>query len=417
MQIEKIEISKLNPAKYNPRKDLKPGDAEYEKLKRSMEEFGYVEPIIWNRKTGNIIGGHQRYKVLKSLGQTEIDCVVLDIDETREKALNVALNKISGEFDIPLLTDLLKDLNAHDFDVSLTGFDAAEIDDLFKSVNLENTHEDNFDVEKAIEEIDKPISKIGDIWYLGNHRLICGDSTSKIDVDRLMENEKAQLVFTDPPWNVAYGSTSHPTYKKRSILNDNMSKEQFAKFMSLAFEQVRCVCVEGAMVYVVMSAQEWGNIMNVLEDLNYHWSSTIIWKKNQLVLSRKDYHTQYEPIWYGWLEGKRIHPLSDRKQSDVWDIPRPKVSEEHPTMKPVTLVAKAIVNSSRKNDVVIDFFGGSGTTLIAAEQTERKCRMMELDPKYCDVIVKRYKELSGNTLGISLLRNGEKISYENTLKT
>lgn len=309
------------------------------------------------------------------------------------------------------MTDLLKDLNANNFDVSLMGFDAAEIDDLFKSATIENAHEDNFDAEKALEEIDNPISKIGDIWCLGNHRLMCGDSTSKIDVDLLMENQKAQLIFTDPPWNVDYGGHSHPSYRQRTILNDSMPKEKFAKFLTSAFETAKSVCDEGAMVYVVMSAQEWGNIMNVLENLRYHWSSTIIWEKDSLVLSRKDYHTQYEPIWYGWLGGKRLRPLADRKQSDVWDIPRPKISEDHPTMKPVALVAKAIVNSSIKNDIVIDFFGGSGTTLIAAEQTGRKCRMMELDPKYCDVIAKRYLELKSSALDISILRDGNKILY------
>lgn len=417
MKVEKVKIEKLNPAKYNPRKDLQPGDPEYEKLKRSIEEFGYVEPIIWNEKTGNIIGGHQRYKMLVASGITEIDCVVLNLDETKEKALNIALNKISGDWDKDKLEFLLTDLQASDFDVDLTGFDSAELSNLFAETDNSAVEEDNFDVDKTLEKIDKPLTKPGDIWLLGEHRLICGDSTSKIDVDRLMENEKAQFIFTDPPWNVAYGSNAHPSYRQRTILNDSMTKDKFAKFLTAAFDQVRSVCVSGAMVYIVMSAQEWGNIMNVLENLNYHWSSTIIWKKDSLVLSRKDYHTQYEPIWYGWLDSKRVHPLSDRKQSDVWEIPRPKVSDQHPTMKPISLVYRAILNSSKKNDVVIDFFGGSGTTLIAAEQTGRKCRMMELDPKYCDVIATRFANLQeGNAGKISVLRNGKTLSYSELLK-
>jgi DNA modification methylase len=382
MEIQKIPAEKLKAAKYNPRKDLKPGDAEYEKLRRSIEEFGYVEPVIWNRHTGNIVGGHQRYKVLTALGYKEIDCVVVDLDEQREKALNVALNKISGEFDIPLLSDLLRDLNDSGFDVSLTGFDAAEIDELFRDKTAANVKEDNFDAEKAAAEIKTPVTKRGDIWLLGRHRLMCGDSASLPEVRLLMDGQKASFIFTDPPWNVDYGSDArHPSWKPRQILNDRMSTEEFGTFLLQAFNCMREVSEAGCMTYVVMSAKEWGNVMNALREAGYHWSSTIIWKKDSLVLSRKDYHTQYEPIWYGWLEGTCLCPLKDRKQSDVWEIPRPKVSEEHPTMKPVSLVAKAMLNSSHAGDLALDLFGGSGTTMIAAEQTGRVCFMMELDPK------------------------------------
>lgn len=412
MDIQKIPLSKIKAAKYNPRKNLKPGDAEYEKLRRSIEEFGYVEPVIWNKRTGNIVGGHQRYKILNSLGYTEIDCVVVDIDEQREKALNVALNKISGEFDIPLLTDLLKDLSEDGFDVSLTGFDAAELDELFKDKTIGNVKEDNFDADKVAAEIVTPVTRRGDIWLLGRHRLMCGDSTSQADVDTLMDGNKARHIFTDPPWNVNYGSDAkHPSWKPRQILNDKMSAEQFGAFLMRAFTAMKQVCEPGCMTYVVMSGQEWGNLMNIMREAGFHWSSTIIWKKDSLVLSRKDYHTQHEPIWYGWLEGTRLCPLSDRKQSDVWEIPRPKVSPEHPTMKPISLVARAILNSSHKGDLVLDPFGGSGSTLIAAEQTERVCHMLELDPKYCDVIVKRYIENTGSDAGVFLLRSDEKIPF------
>jgi len=400
-------------AKYNPRKDLKPGDVEYEKLRRSIEEFGYVEPVIWNGRTGNIVGGHQRYKVLTSLGYTDIECVVLDIDEQREKALNVALNKISGEFDIPLLTDLLRDLNEDGFDVSLTGFDATEMEDLFKGKTSNNVKEDNFDADKAVAEIETLVSQRGDVWLLGKHRLMCGDSTSADDVRKLMDGTKARCVFTDPPWNVDYGSDAkHPSWKARQILNDKMSTEKFGAFLLAAFKCMADVSEPGCMTYVVMSAQEWGNIMPAMSDAGYHWSSTIIWAKDSLVLSRKDYHTQYEPIWYGWFgTEKRLYPLKDRKQSDLWQIPRPKVSIEHPTMKPVALVAKSLLNSSRTGDITLDLFGGSGTTLIAAEQTERICNMMELDPKYCDVIVKRFISQVDGDEGVFLLRDGHKTPY------
>lgn len=413
MNIQTIPATKLMAAKYNPRKDLKPGDVEYEKLRRSIEEFGYVEPVIWNERTGNIVGGHQRYKVLTSLGYTEIECVVLNIDEQREKALNVALNKISGEFDIPLLTDLLRDLNEDGFDVSLTGFDATEMEDLFKSKTSGKVKEDNFDTDKAVAEIETPLSQRGDIWLLGKHRLMCGDSTSGDDVHKLMYGSKAKIVFTDPPWNVDYGSDAkHPSWKARQILNDKMSTEQFGAFLLAAFKCMADVSEPGCMTYVVMSAQEWGNIMPAMSAAGYHWSSTIIWAKDSLVLSRKDYHTQYEPLWYGWFgTEKRLCPLKDRKQSDVWQIPRPKVSVEHPTMKPVALVAKSLLNSSRTGDTALDLFGGSGTTLIAAEQAERVCNMMELDPKYCDVIVKRFISQVDSDDSVFLLRDGQKSQY------
>ncbi len=412
MNIQKLPAAKLKAAKYNPRRDLKPGDAEYEKLRRSIEEFGYVEPVIWNSRTGNIVGGHQRYKVLTAMGYQDIDCVVVDLDEQREKALNVALNKIGGEFDIPLLTDLLRDLGADGFDVSLTGFDAAEMDDLFRDKPAGDVKEDGFDADKAVAEIETPVTQRGDVWLLGKHRLMCGDSTDLADVKTLMDGKTTRFVFTDPPWNVDYGSDAkHPSWKPRQILNDKMSTEAFGAFLLRAFTCMKEVSEPGCMTYVVMSAQEWGNLMDAMTGLSYHWSSTIIWKKDSLVLSRKDYHTQYEPIWYGWTEGSRLCPLKDRKQSDVWDVPRPKVSIEHPTMKPVTLVAKAILNSSRTGDLALDLFGGSGTTLIAAEQTGRVCCMMELDPKYCDVIVKRFIGQAGSDETAYLMRNGSQIPY------
>jgi len=412
MNIEKISAEKLKAAKYNPRKDLKPGDPEYEKLRRSIEEFGYVEPVIWNKRTGNIVGGHQRYKVLTALGVKEIDCVVVDMDEEREKALNVALNKVSGDWDVPLLTDLLKDLESSGFDVSLTGFDAAELDELFGDPASGKVEEDDFDVGKAAAEIIEPVSRRGDIWLLGRHRLMCGDATNLEEVSRLMDGKRARCIFTDPPWNVNYGADmEHPSWKPRQILNDSMSPEKFRAFLLAAFTNMKAVSEPGCMTYVVMSGQEWGSLMSVMREASYHWSSTIIWKKDTLVLSRKDYHTQYEPIWYGWAEGTRLCPLEDRKQSDVWEIPRPKRSDEHPTMKPIALVARALQNSSRRGDLVLDLFGGSGSTLIAAEQTERVCCMLELDPKYCDVIVKRYLENTGNADGIFLLRDGVKTPW------
>lgn len=206
MDIEKVAVEKLNPAKYNPRKDLKPGDPEYEKLKKSIETFGYVEPAIWNKRTGNIVGGHQRYKILKEQGASEIECVVVDMDESEEKALNIALNKVSGDWDLPKLADLISELDDGMFDISLTGFDAAEIDDLFSKVHDKEIKEDDFDVEGSLKE--PTMSKQGDVWILGRHRLICGDSTEAKTYELLMEGKKANLTVTDPPYNVAYEGTA-----------------------------------------------------------------------------------------------------------------------------------------------------------------------------------------------------------------
>jgi len=415
LNIKPISVEKLNPAKYNPRKDLQPGDEEYEKLLRSIEEFGYVEPIIWNERTGNIVGGHQRFKILKQLGHTEIPCVIINLDEQREKALNVALNKISGEFDLPLLSDLLYELSSDGFDVSLTGFDMAEIDRLFQSrARMQGQiEEDDFDAEAEAAKITEPVTKPGDIWLLGKHRLMCGDSTDSGAIARLMDGKRVQMIFVDPPWNVDYGSDAkHPSWKPRQILNDKMSTEDFYQFLLSAFKAMASVCEPGAMTYMVMSGQEWGTAMNTMKEAGFHWSSTIIWAKDTLVLSRKDYHTQYEPIWYGWLEGeKRLCPLQDRKQSDLWQIDRPKRSDEHPTMKPIALAGKAINNSSRPGDMVLDSFGGSGTTLLAAEQSDRLNCSMELDPKYCDVIVKRYIKFHKSDEGVYLLRDKNKLAY------
>lgn len=418
MNIRMIPANKLNLTKYNPRKDLKPGDAEYEKLRRSIEEFGYVEPVIWNERTGNIVGGHQRFKVLKQLGYTEVQCVVVDLDEQREKALNVALNKIGGEFEMDLLAALMYDLQEEGMDVTLTGYDLFEVDKMLQQQSKKpgTVSEDDFNGDEEAAAIVTPITQPGDIWQIGRHRLMCGDSTDADQVATLMDGKKAQMVFTDPPWNVDYGSDSkHPSWKPRQILNDKMSQEDFFNFLLAACKSMFSVCEPGAMVYLVMSAQEWGSIMTAMQRAGFHWSSTIVWVKDSHVLSRKDYHTKYEPIWYGWQDGgKALCHLRDRQQSDVWEINRPRKSDDHPTMKPIALAGRAIGNSSRYGDVILDLFGGSGTTLLAAEQLDRVAYLMELDPKYCDVILKRIIAHRDTDEGIFLLRGGERYMYHDT---
>ena len=409
MEIQKIKIDKLNPAKYNPRKDLQPGDAEYEKLKRSIETFGYVEPVIWNKRTCNIVGGHQRYKILKVTGEKEIDCVVVDMDEKEEKALNIALNKVSGEWDLPLLKELMEELDESMFDISLTGFDAAEIEDLFSNVHDKDVEDDEFDPDKAFEEIDEPISKQGDIWILGKHRLICGDSTKADTYIKLMEGKKANLCVTDPPYNVNYSAGKK---NERTIKNDNMEDKRFYEFLLAAFKNIYEALDSGAAIYVFHADTEGLNFRMAFKDAGFKLASVCQWVKQSLVLGRSDYQWQHEPVLYGWKPTGKHRWYSDRKQTTVWNFDRPTKSELHPTMKSVPLVAYPIQNSSMTNCIVLEPFGGSGSTLIACEQTGRICYAVELDEKYCDVIVKRYIETAGDE-GVFLVRNGEKIFYEN----
>ena len=387
MQIEKIEISKLNPAKYNPRKNLKPGDSEYEKLKRSIDEFGYVEPIIWNKKTGNVVGGHQRYKILRGMGLSEVECVVVDLDEIREKALNVALNKTGGEFDIPLLTDLLKDLSDSDFDATLTGFDLTEMDELFSRANEKEGNDDAYDVTKALEE--SSFVNRGDVWLLGKHRMVCGDATNPKDVNILMNEQKANLILTDPPYNVAFESASGLTIK-----NDKQDNENFYKFLLSSFKNMASHLAEGASAYIFHADTEGLNFRKAFIEAGFHLSGVCIWAKNSFVMGRSPYQWGHEPILYGWLKTGKHKWYAGRAESTIWHYDKPKKNAEHPTMKPISLLCYPIKNSSAVNSIVLDTFGGSGSTLMACEQMDRICYTMELDPKYASIIVRRYYQYS-----------------------
>jgi DNA modification methylase len=399
MEFAKKKVTELIPADYNPRKDLKPDDAEYKKLKRSLEQFGYVEPVIWNKTTDRIVGGHQRLKVLIDMGITEVDCVVVELDETKEKALNIALNKISGDWDKDKLMLVIADLQGEDFDVSLTGFDAVDLDTLFKDSERDAVKDDDFDVEA---ELKKPaISKLNDVWILGNHRLVCGDSTKEITYKVLMENTKANLVVTDPPYNVNYEGTAG------KIKNDNMANDSFYKFLLDAFTNTEKFMESDASIYVFHADTEGLNFRKAFSEAGFYLSGTCIWKKQSLVLGRSPYQWQHEPILFGWKKTGHHKWYADRKQSTIWEYDRPKNNALHPTMKPVNLLAYPILNSSMSNAVVLDPFGGSGSTLIACEQTHRLCRIAELDEKYCDVIVHRYRDLVGTDEDITLVRGGK----------
>lgn len=403
MLIEKKNTADLLPADYNPRKDLKPGDAEYEKLKRSIEQFGYVEPVIWNKTTGRVVGGHQRLKVLMDMGMTEVDCVVVEMDEDKEKALNIALNKISGDWDKDKLALLIADLQGTDFDVSLTGFEPAEIDDLFKDTLKDGVKDDDFDV--GAELAQPTMSKPGDIWTLGRHRLICGDSTKAETYDLLMGSTKANLVITDPPYNVNYEGSAG------KIKNDNMADDAFYNFLLDAYTQMHSAMADDASIYVFHADTEGLNFRRAFADAGFYLSGCCIWKKQSLVLGRSPYQWQHEPCLYGWKKNGKHQWYTGRKETTIWEFDKPKKNGDHPTMKPIPLLAYPIMNSSMSNSVVLDPFGGSGSTLIACEQTDRICYTVELDEKFCDVIVKRYIEQVGGSDEVSVIRDGLSYKY------
>lgn len=376
MNIQKINILKLKPSEYNPRKDLQPEDEEYIKIKNSILEFGYVAPVIINADM-TVIGGHQRLKVLKELGYEEIQCIVVDLDKNKEKALNLALNKISGEWDNDKLEAILAELKETDIDMNITGFSNDEIDDILKDIMGSN--EDDFDLEEALEEIEEPITKVGDIWKLGKHRLLCGDSTQQEEVMRL----------TDPPYNVDYEGTAG------KIENDNMNETEFYNLLIDAFKNMHSVAKSGCPIYVFHADTEGLNFRNAFKNAGFKLAQCLVWVKNTFVMGRQDYQWKHEPILYGWKEGKAHYFIDSRSQNTVLEFDKPTRNAEHPTMKPIDLLVYLIKNSSKENNLIVDLFGGSGSSLIAAEQTNRICYTMELDPRYCDVIIKRWETLTG----------------------
>ena len=406
MVIRKFRLDELNPAKYNPRKKLKPGDKEFEKLKNSIQNFGYVELIVVNVANNNtVISGHQRLSVLKHLGETEVECVVVELSENEEKALNIAMNKVAGAWDEQMLADLLKDLDAVQFNTDLTGFDRAEIENLFSNIYDKKVKEDNFDVDT---ELKQPVfSKLGDLWLIGKHRVICGDSTGEEVYARLMDGDRANLVLTDPPYNVDVEETAG------KIMNDNMGDQEFYNFLLSAFRYMHANLADDGSIYIWHADTEGLNFRKAFKDAGFYLSGCCIWKKNSLVLGRSPYQWIHEPCLFGWkLKGKHQW-YSDRKQTTVWEYDKPRASKDHPTMKPITLMSYPIKNSTMTNGIVLDPFLGSGSTLIACMQTERVCRGIELDPKFVDVIVKRaIQENGGKYDDVFVIRDGQKLRFD-----
>lgn len=389
--------------------------AQKEALKASLEAFGDLSGVIYNLRTGNLVGGHQRVDIFSDEqpevrivrgGEAEI-CYFetvngerylyreVDWPESKEKAAMIAANKHGGDWDNNLLAQLLVDVEKFG-DLKLTGFtqeELTELQDALKALEPKPEKEDASDlIDKATQLQRKWKTKLGQIWEAGSHRIYCSDA--RYILKPLMNDRSAAMIWTDPPWNVGLGINPNPKRLAREIQNDKMDRVAFRKLLLGAFTNAIEVTLQGGPIYVAMSPQEWATTDQVLQEIGFHWSSTIIWAKDALILVRKDYHTQYEPIWYGWRDGsRRLRPVRDRKQSDVWSIPRPKRSEEHPTMKPVELVARAIRNSSVRFDIVLDPFLGSGTTAVACQETERVCYGVESDPKYIAVCLERLANL------------------------
>ena len=410
-ELKVLPISVLKPAEYNPRKKLKPGDKEYQKIKNSIEEFGFADPLVVNSDM-TIIGGHQRLTVAMELGYTEVPCAVVDVDKTRERALNIALNKITGEWDEQMLADLLTDLKDADYDLDYTGFDAPEVEQLFSNIYDKKVKEDDFDLDK---ELQQPVfSQLGDLWCLGRHRVICGDSTGEEIYTRLMDGEQANLVLTDPPYNVDVEETAG------KIMNDNMEDTEFYNFLLSAYRCMHANLADDGSIYVWHADTEGINFRTAFKAAGFYLSGCCIWVKNALVLGRSPYQWRHEPCLFGWKQKGKHQWYGDRKQTTVWEYDKPRSSKDHPTMKPVQLMSYPIKNSTMTNGIVLDPFLGSGSTLIACCETDRVCRGIELDPKFVDCIVKRYIEWAGGKYDdVYVIRDGQKLRFDEvaTLET
>jgi DNA modification methylase len=405
MEIKKMQISQIQKADYNPRVELKLGDPAYEKLKNSIETFGFCKPLVFNRRTGHIVGGNQRLTVLKDLGYTEAEVVVVELPLEQEKAFNIALNKIQGDWDEGKLALLLDELTkAPEFNVGLTGFETDEISDILdRALNAESPQdkEENFDVEEALDRENPAVTQPGELIELGKHRLLCGDSGKLSALRKLIGDNKVHLFFTDPPYNVSYYGGNRPQPDKarpkqsrqwKKIYSDNLNQDEYIKWLGIVLRNVSRYLAPGAPVYIWNGHRQFGPMHQLLESIGIKVSCVITWAKESFAIGYGDYNQQTEFCLYGWLENNGAHRwYGSTNESTLWQIHRDPTKEyKHPTQKPLELAERAMRNSSLRGQIVLDTFLGSGTTLIAAERLSRKCYGIEIDPHYCDVVVQRW---------------------------
>ncbi|MGN0727651.1 MAG: site-specific DNA-methyltransferase [Anaerovoracaceae bacterium] len=408
--MEMVAVEKLVPYVNNARTH---SPEQITKLRSSLREFGFINPVIIDKDYG-VIAGHGRLMAAKEEGIKEVPCVLVDyLTEAQKKAYIIADNRFAQDagWDEELLRIEIESLQAEAFDVSLTGFEDQEIADLFAGDNDTGAEDDDFDLNDALEKA--AFVERGDIWTVGRHRLMCGDATSADDVAALMDGKKANLVVTDPPYNVAFESSDG-----LSIKNDKMAGDKFYEFLLSAFKNMADHLEKGGAAYVFHADTEGLNFRKAFIDAGFHLSGCCIWVKNSMVLGRSDYQWQHEPVLYGFLQnGKHFwSSKAGRSQTTIWNFDKPKKNKNHPTSKPLDLLAYPIGNSSQENAVVIDTFGGSGSTLMTCEQTNRICFMMELDEKYASVILRRYVEDTGDEENVFVIRDGKKLMYSDLVK-
>ncbi len=408
--MEMVAVEKLVPYVNNARTH---SPEQITKLRSSLREFGFINPVIIDKDYG-VIAGHGRLMAAKEEGIKEVPCVLVDyLTEAQKKAYIIADNRFAQDagWDEELLRIEIESLQAEAFDVSLTGFEDQEIADLFAGDNDTGAEDDDFDLNDALEKA--AFVERGDIWTVGRHRLMCGDATSADDVAALMDGKKANLVVTDPPYNVVFESSDG-----LSIKNDKMAGDKFYEFLLSAFKNMADHLEKGGAAYVFHADTEGLNFRKAFIDAGFHLSGCCIWVKNSMVLGRSDYQWQHEPVLYGFLQnGKHFwSSKAGRSQTTIWNFDKPKKNKNHPTSKPLDLLAYPIGNSSQENAVVIDTFGGSGSTLMTCEQTNRICFMMELDEKYASVILRRYVEDTGDEENVFVIRDGKKLMYSDLVK-
>ena len=406
-QMTLVPIDKLIPYINNARTH---SAEQINKLRSSLREFGFINPVIIDGDY-NIIAGHGRVAAAKAENIAEIPCVLVEhLTEAQKKAYIIADNRMAldAEWDEELLRVEIEALQAESFDISLTGFDDDEIADLFGK-DEDDVEDDDYDLTVALEKA--AFVEKGDVWIVGRHRLMCGDATSEDDVNTLMDGKRANLIVTDPPYGVSFKSSSGLTIK-----NDSMKDDEFYQFRYKSFSNMVAHTENGGAAYVFHADTEGLTFRKAFIDAGFHLAGVCIWAKNSLVLGRSDYQWQHEPVLYGFLQNGKHRWFSDRKQTTIWNFNKPKRNENHPTSKPLDLLAYPIRNSSQENAIVIDTFGGSGSTLMACEETNRICYTMELDEKYASVILRRYVESTDNASGVYVIRNGVTIPYSDLVK-